>query len=139
VYCLKVSMISGARYQRVATYCTDQRRARGRRRTSVMKPVSQPGSAVCVERARPKSQTLRSQLALSSRFEGWRSAAKDDEAHLEIAVNDVGRMHRLERSQGLIDAAQSARRRARRAQVLAVVVREVLRADDAVHLRGQRR
>ncbi len=61
VYCLKVSMISGARYQRVATY-------------SVMNPVSPPlGSAVWVERARPKSQTLRSQFALRSRLDGFRS------------------------------------------------------------------
>ena len=45
VYCLNVSMISGARYQRVATY-------------SVMKPVSVPdGSAVRTERARPKSHS----------------------------------------------------------------------------------
>ena len=61
MYCLNVSMISGARYHRVATY-------------SVMNPVSVPdGSAVRTERARPKSQTLRSQLALSRRFEGLRS------------------------------------------------------------------
>ena len=61
VYCLNVSMISGARYQRVATY-------------SVMKPVSVPeGSAVLTDRAKPKSQTLRSQLALRSRLEGLRS------------------------------------------------------------------
>ena len=61
VYCLNVSMISGARYQSVATY-------------SVMKPVSVPeGSAVLTDRAKPKSQTLRSQLALSSRLDGLRS------------------------------------------------------------------
>jgi hypothetical protein len=61
VYCLNVSIISGARYQRVATY-------------SVMKPVSVPdGSAVCTERASPKSQTFRSQLAFKRRLEGLRS------------------------------------------------------------------
>ena len=61
VYCLNVSMISGARYQRVATY-------------SVMNPVSVPeGSAVLTDRAKPKSQTLRSQFALSSRLDGLRS------------------------------------------------------------------
>jgi len=61
VYCLKVNMISGALYHLVATY-------------SVMKPVSVPeGSAVLTERAKPKSQTLRSQLALSRRLEGLRS------------------------------------------------------------------
>ena len=61
VYCLNVSMISGARYHRVATY-------------SVMNPVSVPdGSAVRTERARPKSHTLRSQFAFSSRFDGLRS------------------------------------------------------------------
>lgn len=61
VYCLKVNIISGALYHLVATY-------------SVMKPVSVPeGSAVLTERAKPKSQTLRSQLALSRRLEGFRS------------------------------------------------------------------
>jgi len=61
VYCLNVSMISGARYHRVATY-------------SVIKPVSVPdGSAVLTDLARPKSQTLRSQLAFRSKFEGLRS------------------------------------------------------------------
>ena len=61
VYCLKVNMISGALYHLVATY-------------SVIKPVSVPdGSAVLTERAKPKSQTLRSQLALSNKFEGLRS------------------------------------------------------------------
>jgi hypothetical protein len=61
VYCLNVSMISGARYHRVATY-------------SVMKPVSVPdGSAVFTDRANPKSQTFRSQLAFNKRFDGLRS------------------------------------------------------------------
>lgn len=56
-----VNMISGARYHLVATY-------------SVMKPVSPPfGCAVCVDLANPKSHTLRSQLALSSKFDGFRS------------------------------------------------------------------
>lgn len=61
-YCLKVSMISGARYQRVATY-------------SVISPVSEPEvtSAVRTERASPKSHTLRSQLALSRRLDGFKS------------------------------------------------------------------
>ena len=58
VYSLKVNMISGARYQRVATY-------------SVMKP--ELSSWLAAERARPKSQTLRSQLALSSRLDGFKS------------------------------------------------------------------
>lgn len=58
VYSLKVNMISGARYHRVATY-------------SVMKP--ELSSCDAADRARPKSQTLRSQLALSSKFEGFRS------------------------------------------------------------------
>lgn len=54
-------MISGALYHRVATY-------------SVMKPGPlSAGSAVRTDRAKPKSQTLRSQLALSRRFEGFRS------------------------------------------------------------------
>lgn len=61
VYCLNVSIISGARYHRVATY-------------SVMNPVSVPdGSAVFTDRANPKSQTLRSQLAFNRRFDGLRS------------------------------------------------------------------
>lgn len=39
-----------------------------------MNPVSVPlGSAVCVDRASPKSHTLRSQLALRSRLDGLRS------------------------------------------------------------------
>jgi hypothetical protein len=55
-------MISGALYHLVATY-------------SVMNPVAEfsTGSAVATERARPKSQTLRSQLALRRRLEGLRS------------------------------------------------------------------
>lgn len=67
VYCLKVSMISGARYQRVATYsyatdrCTSKggsSREPGQESRTVMKPVSVPlGSAVLTLRARPKSQT----------------------------------------------------------------------------------
>jgi hypothetical protein len=63
VYILKESMISGARYQRVATY-------------SVISPAFSPAPAfalVRTERARPKSQTLRSQFALMSRFAGFRS------------------------------------------------------------------
>lgn len=58
VYSLKVNMISGARYHRVATY-------------SVMKPELSSWEAA--DRARPKSQTLRSQLALSNRLDGLRS------------------------------------------------------------------
>src|SRR3954471_410940 len=58
VYSLKVSIISGARYHLVATY-------------SVMKP--ELSSLEAAERARPKSQTLRSQLALRSRLDGLRS------------------------------------------------------------------
>ena len=58
VYSLKVSMISGARYQRVATY-------------SVMNP--ELSSVEAADRARPKSQTLRSQLALRSKLDGLRS------------------------------------------------------------------
>lgn len=54
-------MISGALYHLVATY-------------SVMKPVSPPfGSAVVVDRARPKSHTFKSQLAFKRRFDGLRS------------------------------------------------------------------
>src|SRR5450432_1102528 len=58
VYSLKVNIISGALYQRVATY-------------SVMKPELSSWEAA--ERARPKSQTLRSQLALRSKLDGLRS------------------------------------------------------------------
>lgn len=58
VYSLNVNMISGARYQRVATY-------------SVMNP--ELSSVDAAERARPKSHTFKSQLALSSRFDGLRS------------------------------------------------------------------
>src|SRR5436189_653923 len=58
VYSLKVNMISGARYQRVATY-------------SVMKP--ELSSVEAAERARPKSQTFRSQFALRRRLDGLRS------------------------------------------------------------------
>ena len=54
----ELSMISGARYQRVATY-------------SVRKPVwSCSGSAT---RASPKSQILRSHVVFSSRLLGFRS------------------------------------------------------------------
>lgn len=61
VYILKDSMISGARYHRVATY-------------SVMTPTSFPaGTLVWMLRAKPKSQTLRSQLALRRRLAGLRS------------------------------------------------------------------
>jgi len=61
VYILKESMISGARYQRVATY-------------SVISPTSlPPGALVFTLRARPKSQTLRSQLAFNKRLAGLRS------------------------------------------------------------------
>ena len=61
VYILNDSMISGARYHRVATY-------------SVMRPTSfPPGFVERVLRASPKSQTLRSQFALSRRFAGLRS------------------------------------------------------------------
>lgn len=59
VYMRKESMTSGARYHLVATY-------------SVMKPCSL-GWAVTDDLAKPKSQTLRSQLAFSSRLEGFRS------------------------------------------------------------------
>lgn len=58
VYSLNVSMISGARYHRVATY-------------SVMKP--ELSSVEAAERARPKSQTFRSQFAFRRRFDGFRS------------------------------------------------------------------
>ena len=58
VYSLNVNMISGARYQRVATY-------------SVMKPELSSWDAA--ERARPKSHTFRSQLALSRRLDGFKS------------------------------------------------------------------
>lgn len=61
MYILNDSMISGARYHRVATY-------------SVMKPASLPSGFVeRVLRASPKSATLRSQLAFRSRFAGFRS------------------------------------------------------------------
>jgi hypothetical protein len=61
VYILKESIISGARYHRVATY-------------SVISPASLvPGVVALTLLARPKSQTLRSQLALSNRFAGFRS------------------------------------------------------------------
>ena len=61
VYILNDSMISGARYHRVATY-------------SVMKPASLPSGFVeRVLRASPKSATLRSQFAFSSRLAGFRS------------------------------------------------------------------
>lgn len=59
VYMRNESMTSGARYHLVATY-------------SVMKPCSF-GWAVTDDLARPKSQTLRSQLAFKSRFDGFRS------------------------------------------------------------------
>lgn len=42
---------------------------------------------------------------------------------LEITVQDVGGVHRLQGAEGLIN------------EVLAVVVRQVLRADNAVHVR----
>lgn len=58
VYSLNVNMISGARYQRVATY-------------SVMKP--ELSSVEAADRARPKSHTFRSQFALSNKFEGFKS------------------------------------------------------------------
>lgn len=58
VYSLKVNMISGARYHLVATY-------------SVMKP--ELSSVEAADLARPKSQTFKSQLALSKRLEGLRS------------------------------------------------------------------
>ena len=61
VYILNESMISGARYHLVATY-------------SVIKPTSFPCEVeVLMLRAKPKSQTLRSQFALSKRFAGFRS------------------------------------------------------------------
>jgi hypothetical protein len=61
VYILKESMISGARYHLVATY-------------SVMMPTSLPPTTLVLTlRARPKSQTLRSQLALRRRLAGLRS------------------------------------------------------------------
>ena len=58
VYSFQESIISGARYQRVATY-------------SVMKPAW--FSSGCATRASPKSHTFRSQLPLSSRLDGLRS------------------------------------------------------------------
>lgn len=58
VYSLNVNIISGARYHLVATY-------------SVMNP--ELSSVEAAERAKPKSQTFRSQFALRSRFEGFRS------------------------------------------------------------------
>src|SRR3984957_8817378 len=61
VYILKDSMFSGARYHLVATY-------------SVIKPTSlPPGKLVFTLRAKPKSHTLRSQLALRSKLAGLRS------------------------------------------------------------------
>ena len=58
VYSLNVSIISGARYHLVATY-------------SVMNP--ELSSVDAADLASPKSQTFKSQLALSKRFEGLRS------------------------------------------------------------------
>lgn len=58
VYSLNVSMISGARYHLVATY-------------SVMNP--ELSSVDAADLASPKSQTFKSQLALSKRLEGLRS------------------------------------------------------------------
>ena len=58
VYSLKVNIISGALYHLVATY-------------SVMNPELSSWDAA--ERARPKSQTLRSQFALRSKLDGLRS------------------------------------------------------------------
>jgi hypothetical protein len=61
VYILNDNMISGARYHLVATY-------------SVISPASLPfGEAFFTLLASPKSQTLRSQLALSKRLAGLRS------------------------------------------------------------------
>lgn len=58
VYSLNVNMISGARYHLVATY-------------SVIKP--ELSSCDAADRARPKSQTFRSQLAFNSRLDGFKS------------------------------------------------------------------
>lgn len=70
-YILNESITSGARYHLVAT--SDRQQAETRLSShSVMKPCSL-GTEVCVLRASPKSQTLRSQLAFSSRLDGLRS------------------------------------------------------------------
>lgn len=61
VYSLKVSIISGARYHLVATY-------------SVMKP--ELSSVDAADLASPKSQTFKSQFALSNKFEGLRSRCR---------------------------------------------------------------
>lgn len=61
VYSLNVSMISGARYHLVATY-------------SVMNP--ELSSVDAADLASPKSQTFKSQLALSKRLEGLRSRCR---------------------------------------------------------------
>lgn len=75
VYIRNDSMTSGARYHLVATSETvrSQRMARESDPHSVMKPCSLFGDAVCVLLAKPKSHTLRSQLAFSSRLDGFRS------------------------------------------------------------------
>jgi hypothetical protein len=117
VYCLKVNIISGARYHRVATY-------------SVIKPVSVPeGSAVFTLRARPKSQTLRSlavgQYRSTDSIEENRYlpiGIKEKVGRLQVTVDDIGRVECFEGTKGLV------------CKVLCVVVGKVLCADHSVHV-----
>lgn len=77
VYILNDSMISGARYHRVATY-------------SVMSPVSLPSADCCFTLlARPKSQTLRSQLALSRRLAGFKSRCTMSALWIDLSARRV--------------------------------------------------
>lgn len=87
-----------------------------------MKPCSLLGKAVWVLRARPKSHTLRSQLALSSRLEGLRSRWMT----LSTVPNGkltLGGVEGLQRTTRLVN------------KVLAMVVAKILGADDAVEVR----
>ena len=117
-------MTSGARYHRVWTYCkqdkswsqrpTDASTVRTGR-THLCHEARLSSVGLCGPDRSSESKVADLEVAVG---------VEEEIARLEIAVDDVGRVHRLESSQCLVD------------KVLAVVVREVLRADDAVHLRG---
>lgn len=119
VYILNDSMISGARYQRVATY-------------SVMMPTSLPaGTLVWMLLANPKSQTLRSQLALRRRLAGFKSRCTMSALWIDFKARRVW-YTKYYRTDGMM--VRSAVVNGIRFTNLAMVISEMLRSDYPVKI-----
>lgn len=119
VYILNDSMISGARYHRVATY-------------SVINPASFPAAFVDrVLRAKPKSQTLRSQLAFRRRLAGFRSRCTMSAECIVLRARRVWytKYYTTSQYEGSNYCSASAETH------LAMVIGELLRPDNSVKIR----